>query len=207
MSSGQEVVTRLEKDSTWFSHLKPKQKLFVAEYCLNGFEASRALDKIGSKKDSIANYLNKEPIQEAIKEFVSAVLADRASKLEAKITDVLWRRAFYNPMDFIDERGQPRTHDGNPFDPYHFDVEEYKKRLGAWSVCIDGIKSAMHPRSPDMISVTVELADRDKALKALSSYVGLTREEEGQETSFVVNVNVNPEKEKEATVIQEYNEE
>jgi hypothetical protein len=188
---GQELINRLERDSIWFKRLLPQQKLFVAEYCLNGFDGKLASEKVGTVSNP-AILLGREPVMEAVKEFVNAVLVDRASKLEAKITDVLWKRAFYNPLDFIDERGQPRTADGSPFDPMTFDVAEYKRRLGEWAVCIDGIVTSMHPRNADNISVSVKLANRDSALKALSSYVGMARDESAP-TSFVVNVNVHDE--------------
>lgn len=189
MSYGQELITRLEKNSVWFSKLLPQQKLFVAEYCLNGFDAKLAADRV-STTASAAKFLNKESIEEAVKEFVRLILSDRASKLEAKITDVLWKRAFYNPLDFIDERGQPRAPGTEAFDADTFDVVEYKQRLGEWAVCIDNIVTSMHPRNPDVLSVSVKLANRDLALKALSTYVGMARDEEAS-TSFVVNLNMN----------------
>lgn len=190
---GQEVITKLEEDSKWFKHLKAQQKLFVAEYCTNGFNAEQAASKV-SNRDKASKFLEQPSINGAIEEFVDMVLSDRASKLEAKITDVLWKRAFYNPLDFIDEKGQPLTGDGSPYFPDDFDLTEYKRRLGEWAVVIEGITTQMHPRNPDMKAVTVKLADRNQALKQLSQYVGMAREEtDASASSFVVNLNVNGE--------------
>jgi hypothetical protein len=198
----QETITKLEQDSVWFSQLLPKQKLFVAEYCTNGFDADKAAKSLGGYRQSTV-YLEKEPIQEAIKEFVSAVLVDKAYKLESKIMDTLWRRAFYSPLDFINGNGEPLTADGSPFDPDRFDLKEYKERLGDNACVIDNIKNAMHPRNPDIKSVTVVLADRNQALKQLSQYAGLAKEED-KSNSFVVNVNMNEPEEYKKVKIHEF---
>lgn len=189
MENGQDIIHILENKSKWFAHLKPQEKMFVVEYSTNGFNGDKAASRVSNKSDAV-RFLEKQPIQEAIKEFVAVVLADRAEKLESKIVDVLWRRAFYNPLDFIDQNGQPLTPDGSPFDPDEFDLKNYKEMLGPWSVCIDNIKNAMHPKNPDVKSVTVVLADRDRALRQLSTYAGLINEDEGKDNSFVVNINV-----------------
>jgi hypothetical protein len=200
----QEIITKLEQNSVWFSTLLPKQRLFVAEYCTNGFDADKAAKVLGgSRQPSV--YLEKEPIQEAIKEFVSAVLVDKAYKLESKIMDTLWRRAFYSPLDFINGNGEPLTADGSPFDPDNFDLKEYKERLGDNACVIDNIKNTMHPRNPDFKSVVVVLADRNQALKQLSQYAGLAKEEDANKpSSFVVNVNMNEPDEYKQVKIHEF---
>ena len=68
-----------------------------------GFSASDAAKAVGT--GSSAKFMGSDVVNEAIREFMSFVLADRADKLENKIVDVLWRRAFYDPMEFIDEDG------------------------------------------------------------------------------------------------------
>ena len=56
-----------------------------------GFLASDAAKAVGAK--SSAKFMGSDVVNEAIREFMSFVLADRADKLENKIVDVLWRRA------------------------------------------------------------------------------------------------------------------
>jgi hypothetical protein len=96
----------------------------------------------------------------------------------------LWRRAFYDPFDFIDEEGQPK-----------FDVTNYKEVLGANSVVVDGIKRMVHPKNQDNVWMQVDLADRTRALKDLSNYIGLASGEDSGSGSFVVNVSLNGEQE------------
>jgi len=204
MSDGQEVITKLEKDSTWFKTLKPQEKLYVAYVCTNGGSALKAAKKAGRK--SVGALASSEAIMEAKKEFMTAVLADRVSELESKITHVLWTRAFYNPFDLIDEMGQPLTADGFPYDSDTFSLKEYKERIGDLAVCIEGVKRLINPKSPDMIIITLELADRRQALKELTNYIGMSHEDTAEKgSSFVVNVTVDTEHvKKEAYKIAEY---
>lgn len=200
----QGVIIGLEKDSKYFKTLVPKQKLFVAEYCTNGFVKSKACKSVKISNKTATEYLEDKVVLQAREEFVAAVLAERASQLESRIVDTLWKRAFYNPLMFIDQRGQPRTSDGLPFDPLDFDLDEYMERLGDWVVCITGIKSFVHPKDPNVVSVIVELADRDKALKSLSAYVGLARADEGSGvSSFIVNLNIKDDNKTPFTIVSE----
>lgn len=188
----QEIIDKLQHDSVYFSKLKPQQQLFVANYCSNGFEADPAAKACGAKSSSA--YMRSDVINKAIEEFMKFVLADKAIKLESMIIDVLWRRSFYNVMDFIDEEGQPR-----------FDVSNYKEELGANAVVIDGIKPYVHAKNQDYHWVEVQLADRNRALKELSNYIGLAKgEDEGQQQAFTVNIAVKGDTPKQEFVVQEY---
>ena len=190
MNNAQEVINKLENDSTWFKKLKPQYKLFVAEYCSNGFNGKNAAKSVGGKLNA-NTALSQESVQEACKEFVEHALVDRMYKLETRVIDVLSKRAFYNPLMFIDSKGQPKTADGTEFHPDDFDEEEYIERLGEWAMCIEGIKMAMHPKDANTVAITVLLADRNQALKQLSAYANLAREgDTDTPSSFVVNVNV-----------------
>ncbi len=184
-----EVIVRLQNDSKYFKHLKPQQQQFVAEYCLNGFSAPDAAKAVGAK--GAGRFMGSDVVNEAIREFMSFILADRADKLENKIVDVLWRRAFYDPMDFIDQDGQPR-----------FNIDNYKEVLGADVVVIENIKKNVHFKEPDLEWYEVTLADRTRALKELSNYIGLAREESGAASNFIVNLNLNEDDKKEAKTYQ-----
>lgn len=184
-----EAIVKLQNDSKYFKRLKPQQQQFVAEYCLNGFSASDAAKAVGAR--GAGRFMGSDVVNEAIREFMSFVLADRADKLENKIVDVLWRRAFYDPMDFIDEDGQPR-----------FNIDNYKEVLGADVVVIENIKKNVHFKEPDLEWYEVTLADRTRALKELSNYIGLAREESGAASSFIVNLNLNEDDKKEAKTYQ-----
>jgi len=185
----QEIINKLQHDSKHFSKLKPQEQLFVAYYCNNGFKASAAAKAV--KASSPTKFTKSDEVNASVEEFITEILADKASKMKSMIIDVLWRRAFYNIMDFVDEDGQPR-----------FDVNNYKEKLGADAVVIDGIKQYVHSKNTDHTWVEVQLADRNKALKELSNYIGLsTSEESDGAASFVVNINMH--KNKETGKIQE----
>lgn len=191
MNKNLEVIGKLQVNSVWFKNLEPKYQAYVAEYCLNGFNAKQAAKAAKIKSPSAVN--TSEAVQEAIKEFMKHVLADKADKLESKIIDVLWRRAFYDPFDFVDEEGQPR-----------FDVSNYKEVLGANSVVVEGIKRMVHPKNQDNVWMIVDLADRTRALKELSSYIGLVREDSGKAASFVVNLQMHDNQQKPVYEIKDY---
>lgn len=186
-----EIIGRLQANSVWFKKLEPKSQAYVAEYCLNGFDSKQAAK--AAKLKNANKVIASEAVQNAIKEFLQYVLADKADKLESKIIDVLWRRAFYDPFDFVDEEGQPR-----------FDVDNYKEVLGANSVVVEGIKRMVHPKNQDNVWMIVELADRTRALKELSSYIGLVREDSGTASSFVVNLQVHNDTPKQVYEIKDY---
>lgn len=188
-----EVIGKLQVNSVWFKHLIPEYQAYVAEYCLNGFDSKQAAK--ATKIKNISEVAASEAVQEAIKEFMTYVLADKADKLESKIVDVLWRRAFYDPFEFVDEEGQPR-----------FDVSNYKEVLGANSVVVEGIKRMVHPKNQDNVWMIVDLADRTKALKELSSYIGLVREDSGVASSFVVNLQVHGDNPKPVYEIKDYDD-
>lgn len=182
-SYNKELMAKLQENSKSFKNLKPQQQQFVAEYCLNGFSATDAAKEVGAK--SSARFMQSDLVNEAIKEFMAFVLADKADKLESKIVDILWRRAFYDIMEFIDEEGQPR-----------FDVNNYKEVLGPNAVVIENIKRMVHPKNEDHVWMEITFADRTKALKELSNYIGLAREDSGVPSSFVVNLNLNEDTDK-----------
>lgn len=191
MSKNLEVIGKLQANSTYFNKLEPKYQAYVAEYCLNGFDSKRAAK--AAKVKHTQEVAASEAVQHAIKEFMQYVLADKADKLESKIVDILWRRAFYDPFEFVDEEGQPR-----------FDVSNYKKVLGANSVVVEGIKRMVHPKNQDNVWMIVDLADRTRALKELSAYIGLAREDSGVPSSFVVNLQVHGNEPKPTYEIKDY---
>jgi len=180
----QEIIDKLQHDSIYFSQLKPQQQLYVAYYCSNGFDQTAAAKSVGAK--SATRFAKSDMINKAVEEFMKEILSDKAAKLESMIIDVLWRRSFYNVLDFIDEDGQPR-----------FDVYNYKEVLGPDAVVIDGIKHYVHAKNQDHTWVEVQLADRNKALKELSNYIGLTHENTSTAATFTVNVALNGDDKKE----------
>lgn len=185
MSDKTQIMIELKDKSKYFKHLGAQYQLFVAEYCTNDFDGAKARKAAGIK-ESAPELLAKEPIKIAVKEFIDSVLADKVSTLEAKIIDTLYKRAFYNVMMFLDQQGSPK-----------FDINNYEQELGEWSVCIDGIKQLRSPKDPTIWVTHVQLPDRDKAIKALSAYIGLAKEDQADaNSSFSVNVTVAPKRDK-----------
>ena len=174
----QEIVTKLQNDSTYFSQLKPQQQLYIAYYCTNGFNQGEAAKATGAK--SASKFVKSDIINKATEEFMKEILVDRLSSLESRILDVLWTRAFYDPMEIIDEEGQPR-----------FDINDYKEVLGKNSVVIEGFKHYKSNKDPNISWVEVQLADRNKALKELSTYIGMSHEDASGPATFTVNVELN----------------
>jgi hypothetical protein len=74
--------------------------------------------------------------------------------------------------------------------------------LGPNVVVIENIKKNVHYKEPDLVWYEITLADRTRALKELSNYIGLTREESGSASSFIVNLHMNEEEKKEAKTYQ-----
>jgi len=188
-SKNVDVIANLLSDSVYFKVLEPSVQSYVAEYCLNGFNSKLAANS--AKVKDAQKVATSEAVQEAIKEFMKYVLADKADKLEAKIMDTLWRRAFYDPFKFIDEEGQPR-----------FDVKNYQKELGADAVVVEGIKRMVHPKNQDNVWMQVDLANRAQALKELLAYS--PKEADGEASSFIVNLNVHQREVKQIYEIKDY---
>jgi hypothetical protein len=190
MIDNEGTINRLQNESEYFQKLSPQEQLFVSEYCSNGFNATLASKAVGAKTP--AKFMKKDTINKAVEEFVKAVLGDKVGKLKSMIIDVLWQRAFYNVFDIITEEGEPR-----------FDISNYKEVLGTKAVVIDGVKPYVHTKNQDYRWVEIQFADRNKALKELSNFVGLVHDDTDKtEAGFVVKIDITNQKKKEPKIME-----
>ena len=128
-------------------------------------EASEATAAANSSR-----LLKDAKVQEALAEELSAVLAEKRRPLEKRILDTWIIRAFYDPTEIIDLKGQLK-------------ITEKELRRRGLQVCIDSINLKRDQRGREFIEY--KLADRDKALDMLQRYIAMIREPEKN-----LNVNV-----------------
>ncbi len=141
--------------------LTEKEIIFIAEYCINGFNATKAAIKAGFSKRSArqiaTRLLSKDYIREAIKNYLDGIIGQYKDTLEYEIIQHYKLLAFYNPDDIIDQEGKLR-----------------KKTLTAYgdlAKCIKGIQVTYNARGKKQTKVL--LYDRDSALEKLAQYMKL----------------------------------
>jgi len=161
--------------------LSLKEMRFIAAYIANDFNAVEAWHACNSgHRAEIPNtggctnqtaakkgcaLLKKKKVQEALTAYMKSFIGEHKDKLEYKILNQLYLRAFYNPFDIINEDGSLKPERQIPAD---------HKQL------IAGIKQTMHPKDPSCRITEVKLADRDKARKELELYINMLHVENVQ---------------------------
>jgi hypothetical protein len=100
-------------------------------------------------------------VQEALREELSAVIAEKRVPLEKRILDTWIVRAFYDPTEIISLHGALR-------------MTEKALRARGLHVCIDSINKKVNAQGVTVIEY--KLADRDKALDMLQRYIVMIRE-------------------------------
>jgi len=143
-----------------------REKRFVQAYCAANFNGTRAALEINpaysvaSASSWASNRLKSPRVQEYLRSHLEDVLGPYRETLQYQLMDTYFRRAFYNVADFVDENGclaKP--------------LAEYGKD----AVVIDQI---VRKETKDSVYTQVQLADRDKALEALSRIIELVKPEE-----------------------------
>lgn len=158
-------------------HLKLEAKYlkFAAEWLMNGHNATEAyvrhVARPGTKRDcacvDASRALARAEVQQAIKAVLEESIGKMKADLEDKILNTLWRRAFYDPAQFL-------TTDGEPKFNHLEDVPE------EWRCCIESIESQYFGKDADQKVIKVKLADRDKAMDRLAKYIDLFRERDAK---------------------------
>jgi phage terminase small subunit len=156
--------------------LTDKEKVFIAEYCSNGFNGSKAAITAGySKKTSrqiATENLTKPHIKEEIKGYIDSILSQYKDTLEYEIIQTYKTLAFYNVEDIIKKDGSLKVTD--------------LKKLGELSKCIKGIQTTFNAKGVKQVKIMLE--DRDHALEMLSKYIGILRDNEVTINIFSENV-------------------
>jgi hypothetical protein len=150
-----------------------KYIMFVAEYVTNGFNATeaymRSIARKGSKREGAQSHavgiVADSRVAEAIKIVIEAWLGEKRLKLEKKIVDQLYRRAFYDPSMFVKPNGV-------------VNFKEWEEIPEEWRCCIDGIekKKYWHGKESSEDVIILRMANRDKAREELSKYIVLYKE-------------------------------
>ena len=144
-------------------NLDLRQLKFVALYCSNGFNGMAATKGAGLVKPSIEinckALLNNKEVQEAIRRFVSIALEPYMDRLELECLEVYYKRAFYRIETFYDD---------------NHNILPIKKVPEDWMVVVDGVNKTKKWNQAAKCyeeELNYQLADRDKALKALMDIV------------------------------------
>jgi phage terminase small subunit len=153
--------------------LTPKQKIFIREYCKNGFNGTQAAIKAGYSEHTAlvigSENLAKPYIRDAIKKYLDSVIGQYKDTLEYEIIHTYKLLAFYEPSDIVDENGLL----------IHDNLKDY----GELAKCITGIETTYNREGLPIKKV--KLADRENALKQLSMYMELM-----QDNNININNNV-----------------
>jgi hypothetical protein len=142
--------------------LDPKDFLFVASYCSNGFKSGDAARVAGWKGKTQGDFsahgyrlLKKESINLAIKRFIDSIIKPFKDKLEYEVLEAYYKRATYRISDFFNSNGTVKPLSEIP--------EEF-------ICCIDGIEKKYFGKDADRSVVTYQLPNRDNALMMLYKF-------------------------------------
>jgi hypothetical protein len=100
-------------------------------------------------------------VQEALAAELEAVLKDKRRPLEKRILDTWIVRAFYDPTEIINLKGELK-------------ITEAQLRKRGLQVCIDSINKKLNNRGQSYLEY--KLANRDTALDMLQKYIAMIRE-------------------------------
>ena len=136
---------------------------FVRYYIEQDFEDATGAYKraYGEKTYQVAasatsRLLKDVKIQAALSEELAAVLKEKRRPLEKRILDTWLIRAFYDPTEILDLRGNLK-------------ITETQLRKRGLQVCIDSINKKLNAKGDPYLEY--KLADRDKALDMLRQYI------------------------------------
>lgn len=152
--------------------LNNREKMFIIEYCSNGFRLAEAAEAAGFKakinNDRVrfdyvgARIMRKPAIKKAIADFLSNAIDTAKGRLEYQLLKYYHTRAFYNPAEIINDEGEllkPLT------------------ELGHLAICVEGIIKKYHNMGDTNVTTTIiKLADREKAMSQLAKYVDMVKD-------------------------------
>lgn len=129
----------------------------------------------GERSDEVAaacasRLIKDVKVQETMSGELEAVLAEKRRPLEKRILDYWITRAFYDPTEIINLRGELKM------------TEAQLRKRGLW-VVIDGINKKLNAKGDSYMEY--KLADRDKAVDMLQKYIAMIKEPDKN-----VNLNV-----------------
>jgi phage terminase small subunit len=149
--------------------LTDKQKIFIAEYCNNGFNGTQAAIKAGYSENSAqeiaSENLSKPIIKNCIKAYLDEILSQYKDTLEYEIIQHYKTRAFYDISEILTPEGA-------------FVVKDLKD-LGENRKVIDAIETTIN--ASNRKNTKIKLANREESLKQLALYMNIIK---SNETNF-----------------------
>lgn len=177
-----EPTVELEKpEESLLESLRPKELIFVMEYCnpSNQFNQTRCAIKAGysekTARQKAYELINTERIRLAIDNWIQNTLERYKDAFEYQIIEIYRRRAFYDPLMFVDHNGNIKIYEGEDGEYYFTRTDE---PVGAWAVCIEGIETKYYGQNANVKKTIVKLANREKALDMLTKYMELLSPEQ-----------------------------
>jgi hypothetical protein len=142
--------------------LTKEEAVFAILFVLNGRDEEKAYNESGLKGNVFAriSLMNEERWVSGLQSVASYCLGKKKADLEARIFETLHEQAFYDPADIITSDGELRV----------ADLKEIPKSLRR---CIEGIEHKNLGREGSV--KVVKLADRQRAIRELSDYIGMTK--------------------------------
>lgn len=158
----------LSKADKLLASLTEEELAFAAEMCINGCDQIKAYSTVHkitgemSKEQyrNMSTILHDQRVRKAIRAGIQRKMADVLDNLDARLLNTYITRAFYDPMEFIDDDGDPKP----------------LSKISPDNRCvIDGIEKKYYGKDADAYTVTYKLANRDTALKTLSDFMNGVR--------------------------------
>ena len=158
----------LSKADKLLASLTEEELAFAAEMCINGCDQIKAYSTVHkitgemSKEQyrNMSTILHDQRVRKAIRAGIQRKMADVLDNLDARLLNTYITRAFYDPMEFMDDDGDPKP----------------LSEIAPDNRCvIDGIEKKYYGKDADAYTVTYKLANRDTALKTLSEYINGVR--------------------------------
>lgn len=158
----------LSKADKLLASLTEEELAFAAEMCINGCDQIKAYSTVHkitgemSKEQyrNMSTILHDQRVRKAIRAGIQRKMADVLDNLDARLLNTYITRAFYDPMEFMDDDGDPKP----------------LSKIAPDNRCvIDGIEKKYYGKDADAYTVTYKLANRDTALKTLSDFMNGVR--------------------------------
>lgn len=158
----------LSRTDKMLASLTEEELAFAAEMCLNGCDQVKAYSTVHKicgemtkeQYRRMSEILHDQRVRRAIRAGIQRKMADALDNLDAKLLNTYITRAFYDPVEFIDNDGDPK-----PLSKISPEIR----------CVIDGIEKKYYGKDADAYTITYKLANRDTALKTLSEYMGQIR--------------------------------
>lgn len=141
---------------------------FAAEYLLNGFNSTEAARYVHPNASPTSwgsfgsQYLRRPIVQQLLNDYTSAWLRGKAFELEHNLMETLEALAFYDVSKFLNPDGSLAFRD-------------WKELPAPLRRCVEGVEVKFFGAQAQRQTVSLQLAKRADALKAIANYVAIMR--------------------------------